>query len=91
MHDIKIPGADVERSRAWYESVLGLHVGAESPDEDGVVRGVAGSLSDASGRVVLSVAWPCGRTRVANAVAAPHDSDGRRRSTGRGAVMADQP
>lgn len=44
VHHIKIPVSDIERSRAWYT------------DDDGVVRGVAGSLSDPSGRVVLSVA-----------------------------------
>ena len=56
VHHIKIPVSDIDRSRAWYESVLGLWVDVEFPDEDGVVRGVAGSLSDPSGRHVLSVA-----------------------------------
>ena len=56
VHHIKIPVSDIVRSRAWYESVLGLQVGAEFTDEDGVVRGVAGALSDPAGRVVLTVA-----------------------------------
>jgi catechol 2,3-dioxygenase-like lactoylglutathione lyase family enzyme len=45
LHHIKIPVTDLARSRAWYERVLGFEVEYEFPDaEDGVVRGVAGSV-----------------------------------------------
>jgi catechol 2,3-dioxygenase-like lactoylglutathione lyase family enzyme len=56
VHHLKFPVSDLARSREWYESVLGLRVEAEFRDDDGVVRGVAGALTDASGAVVLGLA-----------------------------------
>ncbi|WP_410637970.1 VOC family protein [Amycolatopsis sp. lyj-346] len=43
-HHVKFPVRDLARSREWYERVLGLDVTHEFPDDDGVVRGVAGSV-----------------------------------------------
>jgi catechol 2,3-dioxygenase-like lactoylglutathione lyase family enzyme len=51
-HHVKLPVSDLERSRAWYTSVLGLRVEIEFV-EDGVVRGLA--LSDDSGSVRLAL------------------------------------
>jgi len=39
---VKFPVSDLAASRAWYERVFGFRVTMEFPDEDGVVRGVAG-------------------------------------------------
>ena len=44
----KLPVADLNRSRDWYTSVLGLRVDIEFV-EDGVLRGLA--LADAGGRL----------------------------------------
>ena len=43
VHHVKLPVADLDRSRQWYTTVLGLSVDIEFT-EDGVVRGLA--LSD---------------------------------------------
>lgn len=43
-HHVKLPVSDIERSREWYERVLGLTVDIEFV-EDGTVRGLA--LADA--------------------------------------------
>jgi len=43
IHHVKFPVSDLATSRAWYERVLGFVVTLEFEDEDGVVRGVAGS------------------------------------------------
>lgn len=51
-HHVKLPVADLERSRRWYAAVLGLQVTIEF-EEDGVVRGVA--LADPSGSVRLAL------------------------------------
>lgn len=56
VHHLKLPVRDIDRSREWYESVVGLHVHTEFPDDDGVVRGVAGTLTDPSGSVVIALA-----------------------------------
>jgi catechol 2,3-dioxygenase-like lactoylglutathione lyase family enzyme len=40
---VKFPVSDLATSRAWYERVLGFQVTSEFEDEDGIVRGVAGS------------------------------------------------
>lgn len=45
---VKLPVADLDHSRAWYERVLGLVVELEFPSEDGVVTGVAGRLRGGS-------------------------------------------
>jgi catechol 2,3-dioxygenase-like lactoylglutathione lyase family enzyme len=42
IHHLKLPVSDLARSREWYEPVLGYTVEREFPDDDGVVRGVAG-------------------------------------------------
>jgi catechol 2,3-dioxygenase-like lactoylglutathione lyase family enzyme len=41
---VKLPVSDLAMSRAWYEQVLGFQVEMEFPDQDGVVRGVAGHV-----------------------------------------------
>jgi catechol 2,3-dioxygenase-like lactoylglutathione lyase family enzyme len=51
-HHVKLPVADLTRSRDWYTSVLGLRVEIEFV-EDGVLRGLA--LEDASGRLRLAL------------------------------------
>jgi catechol 2,3-dioxygenase-like lactoylglutathione lyase family enzyme len=52
IHHVKLPVTDLDRSRCWYESVLGLHVEIEFT-EDGVVRGLA--LADAPGTIRLAL------------------------------------
>jgi catechol 2,3-dioxygenase-like lactoylglutathione lyase family enzyme len=44
VHHVKFPVSDLAQSREWYEQVLGLEVLVDFPDEDGVVRGLAGLL-----------------------------------------------
>jgi catechol 2,3-dioxygenase-like lactoylglutathione lyase family enzyme len=51
-HHVKLPVADLARSRDWYTSVLGLQVEIEFV-EDGVLKGLA--LRDASGRLRLAL------------------------------------
>jgi catechol 2,3-dioxygenase-like lactoylglutathione lyase family enzyme len=51
-HHVKLPVADVARSRDWYTTVLGLHVEIEFAEE-GVLKGLA--LADASGSVRLAL------------------------------------
>ncbi len=51
-HHVKLPVADLDRSRAWYTSVLGLHVDIEFVEE-GVVKGL--SLGDPTGAVRLAL------------------------------------
>jgi catechol 2,3-dioxygenase-like lactoylglutathione lyase family enzyme len=41
LHHAKIPVSDLARSRAWFESLLGLQTEIEFRDDDGTVRGVA--------------------------------------------------
>ncbi len=55
VHHVKIAVSELERSRAWYTSVLGLQVAKDFVDDDGVTRGLAGQLCDAEGRAVLSI------------------------------------
>lgn len=45
---VKLPVSDLQRSRAWYERVFGFEAEMEFPDEDDVVRGVAGRLPGVS-------------------------------------------
>ena len=52
VHHVKLPVADLDRSRSWYESVLGLHVEIEFT-EDGVVQGLA--LADSPGSIRLAL------------------------------------
>ncbi|MDN5603920.1 VOC family protein [Rothia sp. HC945] len=56
VHHVKIPVTDIERSRHWYESTLGLRVQRDFRDDDGVVRGLAGTLSSPEGEPFLSIA-----------------------------------
>jgi catechol 2,3-dioxygenase-like lactoylglutathione lyase family enzyme len=51
-HHVKLPVADLNRSRDWYTSVLGLRVDIEFV-EDGVLMGLA--LEDASARLRLAL------------------------------------
>jgi catechol 2,3-dioxygenase-like lactoylglutathione lyase family enzyme len=51
-HHVKLPVADLARSRDWYTSVLGLRVEIEFI-EDGVLMGLG--LQDASGRLRLAL------------------------------------
>ncbi|MGA9276898.1 VOC family protein [Ilumatobacter sp.] len=44
IYSIKVPVRDVERSRTWYQRTFGYVVDVEFPDDDGVVRGIAGHL-----------------------------------------------
>ena len=46
---VKLPVADLARSQAWYERVFGFEPELEFPDDDGVVRGVAGRLPGVDG------------------------------------------
>ena len=45
IHHVKLPVTDLAASVVWYERVLGFQIFVEFPDEDGVVRGVAGTLA----------------------------------------------
>src|SRR5690349_21470720 len=51
-HHVKLPVADLSRSRDWYTAVLGLRVEIEFVEE-GSLRGLA--LTDASGRLRLAL------------------------------------
>ncbi|MFI7542338.1 VOC family protein [Actinoplanes sp. NPDC049599] len=51
-HHVKLPVADLGRSRDWYTAVLGLRVEIEFV-EDGELHGLA--LADASGRLRLAL------------------------------------
>lgn len=44
IHYIKIPVVDLPAAVDWYGRVFGFTVSMEFPDEDGVVRGVAGAM-----------------------------------------------
>lgn len=44
IHHVKLPVTDLDRARSWYDRVFGLDVTIEFPDDDGVVRGVAGTV-----------------------------------------------
>jgi catechol 2,3-dioxygenase-like lactoylglutathione lyase family enzyme len=44
VHHVKFPVSNLQQSRDWYVRVLGLQVLVDFPDEDGVVRGLAGLL-----------------------------------------------
>ena len=61
VHHVKLPVADLDRSRRWYTSVLGLRVDIEFP-EDGVVKGLA--LSDPGGSLRLALRHDPARARA---------------------------
>lgn len=44
IHHVKIPVTDLPRSLAWYGRVFGFRPTVEFPDEEGVIRGVAGQM-----------------------------------------------
>ncbi|TDV46849.1 VOC family protein [Actinophytocola oryzae] len=44
IHHVKFPVRDIATSIDWYERVFGFTFELEFPDEDGVVRGVAGTI-----------------------------------------------
>ena len=44
IHHVKIPVTDLHRSIEWYGRVFGFAVTTEFPDDDGVIRGVAGTV-----------------------------------------------
>jgi catechol 2,3-dioxygenase-like lactoylglutathione lyase family enzyme len=46
VHHVKLPLTDLARSRDRYTSVLGLQITREFEDDDGVIRGLAGMLTD---------------------------------------------
>lgn len=52
---MKFPVTDLDRSRRWYQEVLGLHILTGFPDEDGTVRGLAGMLPDTEPPVAVAL------------------------------------
>jgi catechol 2,3-dioxygenase-like lactoylglutathione lyase family enzyme len=44
IHHVKIPVADLARSRTWYERVFGFRATWEFPEADGATRGVLGEM-----------------------------------------------
>ncbi len=44
IHHLKMAVSDVAQSRAWYQQALGFTALQEFRDDDGVVRGVAGTI-----------------------------------------------
>jgi catechol 2,3-dioxygenase-like lactoylglutathione lyase family enzyme len=50
IHHLKMPVSNLARSRVWYERVFGFAIEVEFTDQDdGVVRGVAGTMPGLSG------------------------------------------
>lgn len=60
-HHVKLPVADLDRSRAWYTSVLELRVEIEFVEE-GVLEGLA--LADSAGSVRLALRHDPERARA---------------------------
>ncbi|MFF8598303.1 VOC family protein [Streptomyces sp. NPDC015232] len=52
IHHVKIPVTDLPRSLDWYRRVLGFRTVIEFPDEQGVVRGVGGTMPGLDGTLV---------------------------------------
>ena len=50
---VKLPVSDLATSREWYGRVFGFEIQFEFPDDDGVVRGVAGHLPGVSAYIGL--------------------------------------
>lgn len=55
IHHVNFPVNDLERSRQWYQEVLGLQVLVDFPDEDGTVRGLAGLLAGTDPPVAVAL------------------------------------
>jgi len=53
VHHLKIWVSDLERSRSWYERVLGLEHRTSFQDEDGVIRGMSFGVPGASFQIAL--------------------------------------
>lgn len=52
IHHVKIPVTDLARSLRWYREVFGFRVTIEFPDDDGVLRGVGGTMPGLGDAVV---------------------------------------
>ncbi|MEU4538048.1 VOC family protein [Streptosporangium sp. NPDC023825] len=53
VHHLKIWVSDLERSRSWYERVLGLEHHTSFQDEDGVIRGMSFTVPGAAFQIAL--------------------------------------
>ncbi|MFI6453255.1 VOC family protein [Streptosporangium amethystogenes] len=53
VHHLKIWVSDLERSRSWYERVLGLEHHTSFEDEDGVIRGMSFKVPGAALQIAL--------------------------------------
>jgi catechol 2,3-dioxygenase-like lactoylglutathione lyase family enzyme len=53
VHHLKIWVSDLERSRSWYERVLGLEHHTSFEDEDGVIRGMSFKVPGAAFQIAL--------------------------------------
>ncbi|MEU8203636.1 VOC family protein [Streptosporangium sp. NPDC049046] len=53
VHHLKIWVSDLERSRSWYEKVLGLEHHTSFQDEDGVIRGMSFTVPGAAFQIAL--------------------------------------
>ncbi|MGJ6968359.1 VOC family protein [Streptosporangium sp. G11] len=53
VHHLKIWVSDLERSRSWYERVLGLEHRTSFQDEDGVIRGMSFAVPGAAFQIAL--------------------------------------
>ncbi|MEU3166845.1 VOC family protein [Streptosporangium sp. NPDC006930] len=53
VHHLKIWVSDLERSRSWYEKVLGLEHHISFQDEDGVIRGMSFTVPGAAFQIAL--------------------------------------
>lgn len=52
LHHVKFPVSDLATGLAWFERVFGFRTALEFEDDDGVVRGVAGSVPGLAGAEV---------------------------------------
>ncbi|MGC5010438.1 VOC family protein [Streptosporangium sp. DT93] len=53
VHHLKLWVSDLERSRSWYERVLGLEHHISFEDEDGVIRGMSFTVPGAGFQIAL--------------------------------------
>jgi catechol 2,3-dioxygenase-like lactoylglutathione lyase family enzyme len=54
VHHVKVPVTDLARSKQWYEDVFGFQATIEFPDDQGVVRGIAGEVPGL-GRAIVAL------------------------------------